>query len=398
MLLVALLFAAAALVVRVERGDAGIGAFIALGAVLGLGFLAKAVMFPVSLFILAVVFFTLRKFPEHATRLFVAAAMFTVIVAPQIVSLSLKTGTLTFSDSGRIVYGLKVNQYPKIWTGAPKESGTPQNPIVAISANPAAFAFPVEAPHRTYPLWDDPAFWYKGMTPYFNVSEQRAVVERNLKSDLGFSLKILLPLLVVFLVRDRRIRQRNLLLVCVGVLVMLAYLFLYTEARLAGPWLALIVTSLLAGVAMEPRGIRRSIGIYGVRLITVICVISIVTYVIDQSFSSQAERGLTARNLPYDVAQRVRALGIPRGAKVALVGDESDIYWARLSGVQVAFQIPLPEADSYWAMSVASRDSLNRVFAAHGASAVIASWTAPSRPLAEWQRVEGTRFSILPLN
>jgi hypothetical protein len=236
------------------------------------------------------------------------------------------------------------------------------------------------------------------MTPYFNVSEQRAVVERNLKSDLGFSLKILLPLLVVFLVRDRRIRQRNLLLVCVGVLVTLAYLFLYSEARLAGPWLALIVTSLLAGVAMEPRGIRRSIGIYGVRLITVVCVISIVTYVIDQSFSSQAERGLTARNLPYDVAQRVRALGIPRGAKVALVGDESDIYWARLSGVQVAFQIPLPEADSYWAMSAASRDSLNRVFAAHGASAVIASWTAPSRPLAEWQRVEGTRFSILPLN
>jgi hypothetical protein len=137
--------------------------------------------------------------------------------------------------------------------------------------------------------------------------------------------------------------------------------------------------------------------VYAVHLVTAICLISIVTYVIDQSFSSKADRGLVSQNLPYEVAQRVHALAIPRGARVALVGDESDIYWARLSGVQVAFQIPLPEADSYWAMSAAARDSLHRMLAARGASAVIASWTAPPDSLGEWHRVAGTRFSILPL-
>lgn len=398
MLLVALLFAVAALIVRIERGDAGIGAFVALGALLGLSYLAKAVMFPVSLLMLALSFLATRKIPEYASNHFIAVAMFAVVVAPQIVSLSIKTGKPTFSHSSGIVYGLKVNHYPKLWTGGPKGSGTPVHPIVSINEKPATFAFPVQSPHRTYPLWDDPAFWYEGMTPHFNVSDQRDAFARNLKSGFGFSLKILLPLLVIFLFRDRRVRLRHLVLGGIAGLVLVVYLFLHTEARLAGPWLAIIVTSLLAGVALDSRGIHRSIGIYAVHVITLICVISIATYLMDQSFSSKADQGLAAQNLPLDVAEGVGALGIPRGAKVALVGDESDIYWARLSGVQVAFQIPLPEADSYWAMSAASRDSLNRALAARGAAAVIASWTTPPGSLAEWQRVEGTRFSILPLN
>jgi hypothetical protein len=397
MLLVALLFAAAALIVRIERGEAGVTAFIFLGALLGLGFLAKAVMLPVSLFLMAASFFATRKIPEYAAKHSIAVAMFAVFVAPQIVSLSIKAGRPTFSNSAEIVYGLKVNRYPKLWNGKPEGSGTPLNPIVAINENPNAFAFPVNLPHRTYPLWDDPAVWYEGMTPHFNVSDQRAALSRNLKSDLGFSLKILLPLLVVLLFRDRRIRPRHLLFVGTAMLVTVAYLFLHIESRLAGPWLAIIVTSLLAGVAIDPRGIRRTAGVYAVHLVTAICLISIVTYVIDQSFSSKADRGLVSQNLPYEVAQRVHALAIPRGARVALVGDESDIYWARLSGVQVAFQIPLPEADSYWAMSAAARDSLHRMLAARGASAVIASWTAPPDSLGEWHRVAGTRFSILPL-
>ena len=398
MLLVALLFAAAALIVRIEREDAGVTAFIVLGALLGLGFLAKAVMFPVSLFVLAASFYATRKIPEYAAKHFIAVAMFAVIVAPQIVSLSMTTGRPTFSHSTGIVYGLKVNRYPKHWIGKPEGSGTPLNPIVTINENPTAIAFPVNLPHRTYPLWDDPAFWYEGMTPHFNVRDQRDALARNLKSDLGFSLKVLFPLLVVLAFRDRRVRPRHLLLVSAAILVTLTYLFLHVEARLSGPWLAIMVTSLLAGIAIDSRGIRRTIGTYAVHLITVVCVISIVTYVIDQSFSSKADRGLVAKNLPFEVAQRVHELGIPRGAKVALVGDESDIYWARLSGVQVAFQIPLPEAESYWAMSSASRASLNRALAARGASAVIASWTSPPDSLAEWHRVAGTRFSILPLN
>lgn len=398
MLLSALVFAAAALLVRIERRDAGIGAFIALGALLGFAFLAKAMMFPVSLVVLAASFFATRKIAEYPVRHIIAAAMFALVAAPQIVSLSLHTGALTFSDSGKIVYGLKVNRYPKFWTGIPEGSGTPVNPIVSINDSPRTFAFPMEEPHRSYPLWDDPAFWYEGMTPRFNVKDQRTALVQNLKIDLGFGLKILIPLLIVVLCRDRRTRMQHLLPVGASALALVGYLFLHSEARLVGLWMAIIVTGLLAGVALDPRPGRRRIGSAGVHLIALICVISVVTYVVDQSFSSKVDQGMTARNLPPLVAQNLRALGIPRGAKVALVGDESDIYWARLSGVQAAFQIPLPEARSYWTMTAASRADLNRALAARGAVAVIASWTAPPRPLAEWHAVEGTRFSILPLN
>ena len=88
-------------------------------------------------------------------------------------------------------------------------------------------------------------------------------------------------------------------------------------------------------------------------------------------------------------------MGIARGSRIALVGDESDIYWARLAGVQIAAQIPLRAAKSYSALNEPARNQIHEQFRAIGARAVVASWTPPPADSNGWRKV--SNFAILDL-
>jgi hypothetical protein len=162
-------------------------------------------------------------------------------------------------------------------------------------------------------------------------------------------------------------------------------------------WLALLVVSVLSGLTLHPEESRGRTGRAFVHVISVISVISLVTYLFDQSLDSRPDRGFGARHLQLDVASKLRELGIKPGSRVAVVGDESDIYWARLARVQAGVQIPLPEAPKYWSLPESARAGLNRRIALTGSRAIIASWTDPPAADGSWIRVLGTRYSILPL-
>ena len=82
---------------------------------------------------------------------------------------------------------------------------------------------------------------------------------------------------------------------------------------------------------------------------------------------------------------------------MALIGTESDIYWARLSDVQVAVQIPLAEARGYWRSENSTRAKYHALMTRSGAQAIVSSWTNPSGTLGDWKRIEGTEYSVSPL-
>jgi len=188
---------------------------------------------------------------------------------------------------------------------------------------------------------------------------------------------------------------RNKLLVTLSLVALGGYGLLHSEARLIGFWIALGSISLLAGITLDQR--LDLIGKRTVYVIAGISCISFVTYVISQSFSDRPDRGLNARDIQRDVAVTLKAMGIPPGSKVALIGDESDIYWARLARVQIVAQIPLSDASEYWPLSEGARDDVNRWLGMTGASALVASWTSPATPIDGWTPVPGTRYSIFPL-
>lgn len=236
------------------------------------------------------------------------------------------------------------------------------------------------------------------MTVQFDSRDQLNALKRNAIIAAGIALKVLVPILIVFFLRDRRSRTRLGVLAATSAAVIVAYLFLHTEGRLIGVWLAILAVGTLARVPVDTDTHKGAVASGMIPLIALISVISFATYVIDQVVTTRLAYGFTAQHLQWRVAEAVTRSGVGPGSRVALVGDESDINWARLSDLQVSVQIPLQEAKKYWQLSDAARSELNRRIAATGAQAVIASWTAPDRPIAGWTQVQGTRYSILPLN
>lgn len=82
MLVAAFFYLACGLLVRIRRGSAGWPAHCTLGAALGLGYLTKSIMFPVSIACLAVAFSIGRP---QARRALASAAIFLAIAGPYVV-------------------------------------------------------------------------------------------------------------------------------------------------------------------------------------------------------------------------------------------------------------------------------------------------------------------------
>jgi hypothetical protein len=371
MLVTLLGFIAAALFVRIRSDRAGTASYVTFGLILGLAALSKSFMFPVAILMIALSAIQQPKFTRHL----LAFAVFMVVTAPHVAALSYKSGRLTIGESARIVYLLKVNQIPKLREG------------IAY--------FPTDKANRTYPAWDDPTILYKGMSPDINAADQATALKRNLVTLAGFALKVLGPLLIVVAVKDRKVAMQNRALSAAAAAVIAGYLFLHTETRLDGFWVALMIVSVLAGVTLDPREKNFTIGRGFVHLITIVSVVSFVTFVFDQAGSSRPDRGLAGRNRNATVAREIERMGIQRGSRIALVGDESDIYWARLAGVQIAAQIPLRAAESYAALPETARNQIHDQFRAIGARAIVASWTPPPVTSSGWRQVYN--FAILDL-
>jgi hypothetical protein len=397
MLLSALVWLAAAIVLRIRRQRTTTATFVALGVTLGFAYLTKSIMFPISLLILATSWFGTQKSPASLRHHLVATVAFMAVALPQVAALSSDGNGIRYSDSGWIAYALKVNRYPKMWVGGPPGSGTPAHPIVQVERRPATFTFATASPDRTYPVWDEPAVWHRGMLPRFVLADQLAALQRNLKVTAGIALKIVVPLLIIVILGRRGVPFRYRGIALVASLVIVAYLMLSAEGRLIGVWLILITIVTLAGTVLDDTSRGRA-GRAWVHALTAVGVISFATYVIDRVTSTTMNDGFRTPHLQWQVAERVNTLRLAPDSRVALVGDESDIYWARLSRVQVAVQIPLSEAPVYWSLSQEERDRYHRVLQRAGANALVASWTTPPDSLRGWSKVEGTRFSVFPLN
>ncbi len=376
MMVAAIGFVAAAYVVRIQSKRASTSSFVILGVMLGFAALTKSFMLSVSIVLMLALLMVDR-------RIIYSVAVFAIVISPQLAALSAKSGHLTFGDSAKIVYALKVNKISK-FEGA--------NQLAAV---PQTVSFPTNKPNQTYPLWDDPARWLSAIPVSFDYSNQMGALIRNLKTDAGIALKIVIPLIVIVMFRDWGVPLRNRLLAAISLAVIAAYSLLHSEARLIGFWIALGSISLLAGITLDARHEKIGKGI--VQLIAIISAISVVTYVLDQTFSPRPDRGLNARDIQSDVAKALRGIGLRQGDRVGLVGDESDIYWARLAHVQIVAQIPLADAPTYWSLSDGARDDINRWMGMAGAVAVVASWTSPPAPIEGWTPVPGSRYSIFPL-
>lgn len=388
----------AAGVLRIRRTANRTLPYVALGAVLGAAYLTKAVMFPVGILVLGV---SLMVRPRQGSSLpggLIAVIAFLVVASPQLYAMSRLSGRPSFGEVGRIAYARIVNGYPKFWSGQPPGSGTPLHSIGVLATSPPIYSFPLSEPDRSYPLWDEPAHWYAGMTPHFLIHEQLAATRAALRVYAGVLGKILLPLFLILVAVQKRMNRTTAVLVAIAAVVFGIYGTVHAEPRLIAPWFVIGAVAFLAGAAISSASKRGRAAVACMYGVTAVCWTSIIIQTARSISPGNDEAGMgNAVHSQWLVARKLSGLGVAPGSMVALVGDESDIYWARLADVQVAYQVLLPDSPAYWLLSPDARELLNADLALRGAAAVVASWTSPPPSVTGWIRVSDRHYFILPL-
>src|SRR5205085_1474465 len=102
MAVAAFIFLSSGLLVRIASGSCGWFGFAGLGLALGLGYLAKAVVFPIAFVFLAVAFVICRIEQERLPKFMVAVAAYLLVAGAFAIPLSLQKHRLTFGDTGKL--------------------------------------------------------------------------------------------------------------------------------------------------------------------------------------------------------------------------------------------------------------------------------------------------------
>lgn len=355
-------FWATALVVRILRKAGTVKTYLALGAVLGLGYLAKSVFFPLALLFVIAAFAAGGARSKAARGVGISVAVFVLIAAPWIVLLSLAKGRFTLGEAGRLNYAWYVSGVsapPRYWQGGPDGTGTPVHPARVLERVPEVYE--LDRPMRvTYPAWYDPSYWYEGVRARFDARRQAAVIAGCMRwyahalagvpakdvSVMQATVVWGLALLLYASGRGRGIwadarRYAWILLPTVGGLGL--YGLIQVQGRYVG---AMVAVLFLVGFAMiRLRGTEPHRLVTGVVAIVLVVWAGQYAYLVSQEVKSQRRVddrrfALGGDRWPLEVADGLRRIGVRPGARVAVVATRSThFYWARLAGVRIVAEL-----------------------------------------------------------
>jgi len=331
-------FLAAGILLRMSAGTAAISGYLALGVVLGLGYLAKAPFLFFGLLCLGMALILGGKQPAAWIRCGVTAALFAAIAVPYIWTLSNAKKRFTYGDSGRWNVIWMVNHVPYYhWQGGPAGNGQPIHPTRQLSSNPAVFEFAAPV-GGTYPPWYDPIYWTEGARIAFRPADfARALlvqiqlygylVHRQLA--LVFALAALL-----LLAPDKRLVFAGILkfwpVVLFGATPFAMYAMVHADGRFFPAFFVMLWTALAAGILL---GLGDSLD---ARM--PFCIVTVAAALMLVEALKVTFRTVPAR-LNYEVAQRTQAMGLKRGDPVAIVTGDFDYSWARLAGARVILEV-----------------------------------------------------------
>jgi len=397
-----LVYLATALLFRIRRGRGSWLVFAGLGALLGLGYLAKAAMFPLSSAFLFSAFCLCRiagaSFRGAALRTLLVAAVFAGFAMPLVVALSAMKGRPTFGDSGALNYAMYVNGAPRWvhWHGQPPGTGVPAHPMRQLSHDPALYEFAQPVP-GSYPLWYDPSYWYEGIKPHFSLRGEAwalfraANVYLKLISRTGALYAAFLGLaLLARRAGSWEFEGKKLFWVWLPSFAAFGmYALVHVEQRFVGGFALMLLMWVLSSLRVSERAAarfrRRAILLAG--------------FAPGLAVGWAAARGLydVARNKPDEhwvIAQQLHALGIPPGTEVGYIGTGLEASWAHLAGVRIIAEVPERELQRFAAADAERRQRVLALFSSVGARAVVTRNTDAANPADGWREIPGTRHFI----
>lgn len=324
-------FLVAGLLIRIANGNTTLGLQLALGAALGLGYLAKAPFLPIGIFCLLLAFFFTRK------RALAALAVFFAVSAPYAAALSYAKHHFTIGDSAKLNLAWHVDGLPNTnWQGDPSENGHPPHPTRQLAVRPAIFEFR-EPIGGTYPPWYDPSYWNAGVQIGYHTRQVMHALGKQIRL-YGYlthhrQLPLVFALLALLMLSSDRRRILTRLksvwpLLVLGAIPFAMYAPVHAEGRYLAPFFVLLWTAGFACVLDE----KRASFVIALTAALLMCVESLAAV-------SKTSSGDPPARLHFDIARDLQALGIKPGDRVAMVSGNLPYNWAYLAGTRVTLQI-----------------------------------------------------------
>jgi hypothetical protein len=417
LLVTCLFFFASGLAVKVLSRPS-VGNAILLGAVLGIGFLCKAIFLTLAaaFFAIAIVSISRRRVSAPLLR---AAGVFLLFVVPYSVGLSWALGRPTLGEAGALNYAFHVNHLKHWmgWQGGPKELGSPIHPVRLLRTDPPVFAFG-EPFHVTYPPQFNMVYWYQGYRQFLSFRNVvRAVFEnlRALKNVLRETLAVTLAVALCFCLvlwdamshRDSGTRSVSpWVLYLPSVLGILFFLLVHIEGRYVAGFICVLF--LAPYLALDGwSGSTRS----ALRIAALVLLVMATVFNSSKQLNGAVQSAIGREDMSgegqWAIAEYLQELGLKAGDKVASVSPKNDIRctWAYASRVHVVAAIGNDAFDPDNQMedlhlffdNPSTQDEVLQLFREQGAVAVVATRIPFDVSSPGWRHVPGSKAWVLLL-
>ena len=408
MLVAASMFLASALLLRVQRQPTHLLPYILLGMALGIGYLAKSVMFPVALVFFVVSLFSIGSVRRALPRVLLAVVCFVLVAGPFVFAISRAKDRLTLGENGRLNYLWAINRVTAPhWQGEEPGSGEPEHPTRRILDSPKTyeFGYPVVG---TYPVWYDPTYWYEGSVTHFNLWQHFRVLGDTTKgyyelfSKWGIQYGLLVGLLSLYLVRRKRwwlLSGLNLpwSLIIPAIAGIGLYALVNVQGRYVAPFVVLLWLSLFSAVRVPDSADSQRF----MKSITIVLVAVIIVTVLA---SSNREAIRTMRYLvagenvsnheQWQVSEGLREMNFVPGDQVAVIGNSFRAFWAHLLGLRIVAEVRNPNDARFWEMDTTQRAVVFDALARTNARAIVAEKPPSTTDLSGWQKIGSTDYYV----
>jgi len=410
MMVAAVVYLAAGLLLRASGPRDATASLVLLGLVLGVGYLAKAALFPLGLACIALAGIRSRGSTGIVRRMALAAAPFALVAAPLVVVLSMTAGRLTFGDVGRFTYLKHVNElrYPHWGESVTRVDGRAEHPPRRVFEDPDVYEFarPVGG---SYPLSFDPGYWTEGLSPRFDLRQQLRAVSSNARfyfdlfvRELGGFTAVVLLLAAVALRRGARARRisAEVALVAWASCAFFMYLPVFVTGRYIAPFVVLFWAGILACLTFPDTRPYTRIPIAGGLVLALALWVDIGARHLEAAAAlSGYSVGLPAdpspvalseqfsdgpAGNPADIADGLLRIGVTRGSQIGVIGESFTAFWARLAGLRIVAEIAPEQAVTFWDAGSRTQAAVLHAFAEAGAEpSAVATVTNEWRPIGE---------------
>ncbi len=398
MLISGFLYLDVGMLLRMRRAPARWTRYLALGALLGIGYLAKAPMLPIGVVVLAATLFVVADWRPALKMAAGGLALMFLIGSLYFVPLSRQQGHFTLGESYALNYVVHVDQASPHWylQNPGDARGSFSHPPEKISSDPPAYAFAVPAP-VTHPLRFDPVYWIAGVRPHFVWKRQLKAVMTNLfvLKEPFRELRTVMGAVFVLAFLCSGKKQVMAALVkawpvwLIGLAGCLMYIVVYVEPRYVAASLTLFCLGLILGFPIPLENGRK------IALLIVIATVTVLLYpMLLDTYGGYAHRPRS--NADSQAAEELKSFGVKPGDRVARISPiVYDYAVERILRVQIVAQVDHEHASEFWDSPFASQQSLLRTFASRGVKAVIA--TSPrlsAENQSEWARLGSTQYWV----